>query len=106
MSLVAESLDRYKAEDVISISLKGRSAIADFLIIATGTSQRHVGSMAGNIQRTLKSIGCKNVSVEGAKQCDWVLIDVGDIIIHLFLREIREFYNLEKIWSVPPKSIN
>lgn len=84
------------------IDLRGRSTIADYLIIATGTSQRHVNAMAGQIPRILKSRGCKNISIEGGQQCDWVLIDIGDVVVHLFRAEIREFYNLEKMWIAPP----
>ena len=76
----------------------GKATIADFLIIASGTSNRHVSALANHLQRQIKALGLKNISVEGLKHCDWVLIDAGDIIIHLFRPEVRYFYNLEKIW--------
>lgn len=92
-------LDEAKAEDVVSIDLKGKSSIGDFMVIASGRSDRHVGAIAEQIQRKLKEQGLSRVRVEGAKACDWVLIDTGDIIVHVFRPEVREFYNLERLWS-------
>ena len=92
------SLDDDKAENIVVVDLSGKTAIADYLVIASGTSQRHVGSMADHIQRRMKGVGLKGIAVEGLKQSDWVLIDAGDLIIHLFRPEVRAFYNLEKIW--------
>jgi len=104
LKLVEASLDDDKAENTVVVDLSGKTAIADFLVIATGTSQRHVGAMADHIQRRLKGEGLKGIAVEGLNHCDWVLIDAGDIIVHLFRPEVREFYNLEKIWMAPPGS--
>jgi len=101
LDLVELSLDDDKAENVVIIDLEGKSALADYLVIASGSSQRHVSAMADHIQRTLKKHGLKRVAVEGANQCDWVLIDGGDVIIHLFRPEVRDFYGLEKIWMAP-----
>lgn len=101
LKLVQTSLDDDKAEDVVVIDLEGKSSIADFLVIASGSSQRHVGAMADHIQRLLKKSGMKRVAIEGASQCDWVLIDAADVIVHLFRPEVREFYGLEKIWITP-----
>lgn len=98
--LIETFLDSKKAQDIVSIDLRGRSSIADFLIIASGTSQRQVGSMAESLREDLKKKGLKNVRLEGIPQCDWVLVDAGDVIVHLFRPEIRTFYNLEKMWSV------
>lgn len=92
-------LDDAKAEDVVTIDLAGKSSIGDFMLIATGRSDRHVGAIADQIQRALKEEGCGRVRVEGQPKCDWVLIDTGDIIVHVFQPEVREFYNLEKMWS-------
>jgi len=102
LKLVESSLDGDKAENVVVIDLTGKTAIADSLVIASGTSQRHVSSMAEHIQRALKTAGLKRIAVEGAGQSDWVLIDAGDVIIHLFRPEVRDFYGLEKLWSPPP----
>ncbi len=102
MSLVTASLDDDKAEDVVVIELAGKTAIADHMVIATGTSQRQVGAMAAHLREKIKGSGVKPVAVEGAAQCDWVLIDAGDIIVHLFRPEVRAFYQLERMWSAPP----
>ena len=98
------SLDDDKAENIVVADLSGKTAIADYLVIASGTSQRHVGAMADHIQRRMKGMGLKSIAVEGLKQCDWVLIDAGDIIVHLFRPEVRAFYNLEKIWINAPSA--
>ena len=99
-ALLLDKLDDEKAQDVVFIDLAGHSSVADGLIIASGRSQRHVGAMADHLLRTLKDEGYGKAKVEGLPGCDWVLIDVGDIIIHLFRPEVRSFYNIEKIWSV------
>lgn len=91
----------------MSIHLEGKSSIADYLIIASGNSQRQVGSMAELLREELKKKGLQNLHLEGIPQCDWVLLDAGDVIVHLFRPEIRTFYNLEKMWSterVDPKA--
>ena len=95
------SLDDDKAQKVVVIDLKGKTAIADYMIVASGTSQRQVSTMAQHLRVRLKSLGIKSVSVEGISQGDWVLIDGGDVIVHLFRPEIREFYDLEKLWGNP-----
>src|SRR3954447_15893463 len=91
-------LDDAKAEEVVSIDLKGKSSIGDFMVIASGRSDRHVGAIADQIQRKLKERGRGRVRTEGTEACDWVLIDAGDIIVHVFRPEVREFYNLERMW--------
>jgi ribosome-associated protein len=96
---VSTLLDDDKAEDVIVIDLRGRSVVADHLVIASGKSQRQVGAMAEHLQEKLKHLGLA-VSVEGAQQGDWVLIDGGDIVVHLFRPEVRAFYNLERMWGL------
>jgi len=92
-------LDEAKAEEVVTIDLAGKSSIGDFMVVATGRSDRHVGAIAEQIGRKLKDLGLGRVRVEGMEACDWVLIDTGDIIVHVFRDEVREFYNLEKMWS-------
>ena len=96
---IISNLDDNKALDINSLSLKGKSDIADYLIIATGTSSRHVSSLAEKTVDDLKKNNIKNVNTEGLDKGDWVLIDGGDIIIHLFREEVREFYDIEKLWS-------
>ena len=92
-------LEDAKAEDIISIDLDGKSSIGDYMLVATGRSDRHVGAIADQIRRKLKEHGYGGIKVEGKDSCDWVLIDNGDIIIHVFRPEVREFYNLEKMWA-------
>ena len=92
-------LDEAKAEKLVTIDLKGKSSIGDFMVIATGGSDRHVGAIADQLRRKLKEAGAGHVRVEGLEACDWVLVDTGDIIVHVFRAEVREFYNLEKMWS-------
>ena len=97
--LVATTLDDHKAEDIVVIDLKGKSSIADFMVIATGRSNRQVAAMADHIVSRLKELGIKGITPEGLRQRDWVLIDAGDVIVHLFRPEVRSFYNLEKMWG-------
>jgi ribosome-associated protein len=92
-------LDEAKAENVVTIDLAGKSSIGDYMVIASGRSDRHVGAIAEQIQRKLKDKGLGRVRLEGMEACDWVLLDTGDIIVHVFRPEVREFYNLEKMWS-------
>ena len=94
-----KSLDDDKAEDVVVISLAGKTSIADAMVIATGTSGRHIAALADHLAERLKADGIKGVVVEGKDQGDWVLIDSGDVLVHLFRPEVRDFYQLEKLWS-------
>lgn len=92
-------LDEAKAENVVTIPLTGKSSIGDFMVVASGRTDRHVGAVADQIRRKLKSSGAADsVRVEGMEACDWVLIDTGDVVVHIFRPEVREFYNLEKMW--------
>jgi ribosome-associated protein len=99
LAAIEESLDDDQAIDVTSIDLSGKTGIADRMIIASGRSSRHVGAMADHLVTKLKKLGVKGISVEGQKHCDWVLIDAGDVLVHLFRPEVREFYKLEKLWG-------
>ncbi|MGZ9033482.1 MAG: ribosome silencing factor [Rhodospirillales bacterium] len=101
LSAVTATLDDNKAEDVVVIDLGGKTSIADYMVIACGTSQRHVGSMTNNLRERLKALGLGTVSVEGETHCDWVLIDAGDVVVHLFRPEVRTFYSLERLWGGP-----
>ena len=93
------TLDDGKALDIAVINLNGKTEIADYMVVATGTSSRQVGALANHLRDTIKKSGVQNVALEGSDQCDWVLIDAGDIIVHLFREEVRDFYGLEKIWD-------
>mgnify|MGYP001267106913 CR=1 FL=1 len=88
-----------KAKDIIKINLKKKSSIADFMIICSGTSNRHVISLSDYLVEALKKENLKTLNVEGKRNGDWVLVDAGDIIIHLFRSEVRKYYNLEKMWA-------
>lgn len=92
-------LDEDQAQEVVSIPLAGVSSIADFMVIASGRSSRHVAAMAEKIAARIKQEGQGNARIEGLPNADWVLIDAGDVIIHLFRPEVRSFYNLEKMWG-------
>ena len=98
--LILNRLDEDKAQDIVLIDLKGKSPVADALVVASGRSARHVGALADHLLRSLKDAGYGKCRVEGLPHCDWVLIDTGDVIVHLFRPEVRAFYNIEKIWSV------
>ena len=86
--------------DIVFIDLKGKSSFADGLVVASGRSHRHVGAIADHLLRALKDAGHGKAKVEGLPHCDWVLIDAGDVVVHVFRPEVRNFYNIEKIWSV------
>ena len=94
-----------KAENIVSISLKGKSSIADYMIIATGTSNRHVIALSNQVNIKLKNLGFQIYSIEGQRDGNWVLVDAGDIIIHLFKSEVRDYYNLDKMWSTPINNV-
>ncbi len=98
LDIAVKSLDEGKAEDIVVMDLQGKTSIANYMIIASGTSQRHVAALAEQVQMKLKAAGYKTES-EGEEKADWVLIDAFDVIIHIFKPEVREFYNLEKMWS-------
>ena len=97
---VAKSLDDDKALDIEVINLTNQSAIADYIVIASGTSSMHVKGMAEKLKDRLNGRGIKNIKTEGASIGDWVVIDAGDIVVHLFRPEVREFYNIEKMWNM------
>jgi len=88
-----------KAEDTLSIDLRGKTTIADTMVVTSGRSNRHVGAVADRVLEDLRKAGVPDVRVEGMPHCDWVLIDAGDVIVHVFRPEVRDFYNLEKMWE-------
>lgn len=92
-------MDDAKAEQIVTIGLDGKSAIADSMVVASGRSNRHVGAIADQLVEKLKEAGRRDLRIEGMPQCDWVLVDAGDVVVHLFRPEVRSFYNLEKLWS-------
>ena len=98
LDIVKTSLDDGKAEDVMVIDLEGKSSIASYMVVASGNSNRHVASLAENLQMKLKEQGCPSIA-EGLEKADWVLVDAYDVIVHIFRPEVRDFYSLEKMWS-------
>ena len=100
LSRILTSLDDDKAEDIVTIDLEGRSSLADALVIANGRSQRHVSAIAEHLARRLKDAGYGTRPVDGLASGDWVLVDAGDIIVHIFRPEVRSYYDLEGMWSV------
>ena len=101
LETVLASLEDSKAENIVSIDIQGKSVLGDYMVVASGRSHRHVAAVADHLLKTLKEAGLDQARVEGLAGADWVLIDSGDIIIHVFRPEIREFYNLEKMWQAP-----
>lgn len=99
LKLILDRLEDMKAEETITIDLRGKSSIADYMIVTTGRANRHVGAIAEHVVKDLGEAGIKGVHVEGLPNCDWVLIDAGDVIVHVFRPEVRAFYNLEKMWA-------
>ena len=104
MKKVLASLDDAKAEDTVTIDIAGKSALGDFMVVTSGRSHRHVGAIADRLVSDFKQAGFGPMRVEGLPHCDWVLIDSGDMIVHIFRPEVREFYNLEKMWMAEPYS--
>lgn len=98
---IRDILDDNSAQDVLEIDIREKSSVADYMIVASGRSNRHVGALSDYVLRGLKQAGFKDIGTEGQEGKDWVLIDAGDVILHVFRPEVRVFYNLEKIWSVP-----
>ncbi len=98
LDIITKSLDDGKANDVVVIDLQGKTSIANYMVVASGTSQRHVASLADQIQMKLKAAGYKS-TIEGEEKADWVLIDAFDVIVHIFKPEVREFYSIEKMWT-------
>nr|WP_210314750.1 ribosome silencing factor [Rhizobium sp. AQ_MP] len=101
LELVLASLEDSKAEDIVSINIAGKSALGDYMVVVSGRSNRHVTAISEHLISDLKDEGLGSARVEGLETGDWVLIDTGDIIVHVFRPEIREFYNIEKMWAAP-----
>ena len=103
--LTIASLEDDKAEDLVIIDLRGKTSIADYMVIASGRSERHLSSLAKHLIEILKKEGMKSVRAEGEKSGEWALIDAGDVLVHIFKPEIRSFYNLEKLWDNIPEEV-
>ena len=103
--LIEKSLDADKAEDIVAIDLAGKSSLADYMIVASGRSQKHISTLADHLADRLHDTGIASVPVEGKNASDWVVLDAGDIIVHLFHPEARKLYNLEKMWALPTEAM-
>jgi ribosome-associated protein len=105
LNMILSRLEDMKAEETVTIDLRGKSAFSDYMIVTSGRANRHVGAIAENVAKGLKETGIKSIHVEGLPNCDWVLIDSGDVIVHVFRPEVREFYNLERMWTQGPTAV-
>ena len=99
LDIILAQLDDAKAQQVVTIPLDDKTAVADAMVVASGGSTRHVGAIADQLVQKLKEKGYRDLRIEGMPQCDWVLVDAGDVVVHIFRPEVRSFYNLEKLWS-------
>lgn len=104
LQTVLASLDDAKAEDAVTIDIADKTVLGDHMVVASGRSHRHVGAIADHLVKDLKQAGLGPVRVEGLPHCDWVLVDAGDVIVHIFRPEVRSFYNIEKMWMAEPYS--
>ncbi|WP_243041591.1 ribosome silencing factor [Dyella sedimenti] len=103
---VLHALDELKAKDIREIDVRGKTSIADLLVIASGTSARHVKSIADEVVKFAKQAGVMPLGVEGEQEAEWVLVDLGDVIVHVMLPRIREFYGLERLWTVGDHAVD
>jgi ribosome-associated protein len=100
IDVILDCLDDAKAEEIVAVDITGKSSLADHMVVASGRSQRHVGAVADQMVTALRDAGYGKPRIEGLPHCDWVLVDAGDVIVHIFRPEVREFYNIEKMWQV------
>ena len=99
IDVVLQSLDDAKAEEIVSVDIAGKSSLADFMVVTSGRSNRHVAAVADQVVKALRDNGFGKPRIEGLPHADWVLVDGGDVIVHIFRPEVREFYNIEKMWQ-------
>lgn len=99
-TVALNALDDLKAKDVVTLDVRGLTSVTDFMVVGTGTSNRHVKSLATNVSVELKKHGCKPLGIEGGQIADWMLVDAGDVVVHVMSPEARDFYDLERLWSV------
>jgi ribosome-associated protein len=107
LAQVRHAVEDLKAKDVVEIDVRGKTSVCDFLVIASGTSTRHVKSIADEVVRKVKDLDVLPLGVEGEREAEWVLVDLGDVVVHVMLPRVREFYALERLWTVgdqPPES--
>jgi ribosome-associated protein len=105
---VHAAIDELKARDAVEIDVRGKTSVCDYMVIASGTSTRHVKSIADEVVKNAKQLDCQPLGVEGEQEAEWVLVDLGDVVVHVMLPRIREFYALERLWTVgdqPPETV-
>jgi len=100
LATIRTAAEDIKAQDMVEIDVEGKTSVCDYMVIASGTSTRHVKSIADEIVRQAKQLGCQPLGVEGEREAEWVLVDLGDVIVHVMLPRVREFYALERLWTV------
>ena len=103
---VIDAVENLKAQDVVELDVRGKSSVCDFMVVASGTSTRHVKSIADEVVKFAKQLDYQPLGVEGEQEAEWVLVDLGDVVIHVMLPRVREFYALERLWTVgddPPR---
>ena len=108
LKTVLAAVEELKAKDVVQIDVRGKSSVCDFMVIASGTSTRHVKSIADEVVRFAKKLDVMPLGVEGEREAEWVLVDLGDVVVHVMLPRVREFYALERLWTVgdqPPETV-
>ena len=100
LAVIHAAVDSLKAKDVTEINVRGRTSVCDYMVIVSGTSTRHVKSIADEVVRQAKQLDCQPLGVEGEREAEWVLVDLGDVVVHVMLPRVREFYALERLWTV------
>ncbi|MGI9237739.1 MAG: ribosome silencing factor [Woeseiaceae bacterium] len=100
--LIVEALDDVKAKEIVRLDVRDMTSVTDYMVIASGTSNRHVKALVDNVAEKAKAAGCRPVGIEGEDGGEWVLLDLQDALVHVMLPKVREFYNLEKLWSIVP----
>ena len=103
---VIDAVENLKAQDVVELDVRGKSSVCDFMVVASGTSTRHVKSIADEVVKFAKQLDYQPLGVEGEQEAEWVLVDLGDVVVHVMLPRVREFYALERLWTVgddPPR---
>jgi len=109
LGIIRNAAEDIKAQDIVEIDVEGKTSVCDYMVIASGTSTRHVKSIADEIVRQSKQLGCQPLGVEGEREAEWVLVDLGDVVVHVMLPRVREFYALERLWTVgdqPPAELD
>jgi ribosome-associated protein len=101
-SLIVEALEDVKAKDIVKLDVRNMTTVTDYMIVASGTSNRHVKALIDNVAEKAKEAGCRPIGIEGEEGGEWILLDLQDALVHVMLPKVREFYNLEKLWSIVP----